>query len=167
MNYDTHREIWPLNRKYSYSQMFLWWNYQSLVCDTKWIMQQISRCIDTSINDCYILVKVKSSMARSLAVVNYHRMRGQLSTTYSNYWNSPMGNSWLQSTTTAMDNGVRDGWSNWLVAPPSSWAVPPEHLMHRINWCSSTTAGIRSCNLQHARQPPCLCSHSGYKNYTL
>ena len=61
----------------------------------------------------------------------------------------------------ATDNGVREvdtiAWSH----PPPSWAVPPERLVHSINLCSSATAGIRSCNLQHARQPPCLCGHSG------
>ena len=38
--------------------------------------------------------------------------------------------------------------------------------MHSINRCCSATAGIRSCNLEtfrHARQPPCVCGHSGYK----
>ena len=39
----------------------------------------------------------------------------------------------------------------------------PERIVHSINRCSSDTAGIRSCNLLHARQPPCLCGHSGYK----
>ena len=46
--------------------------------------------------------------------------------------------------------------------PTPSWAVPPERLVHSINRCSSATVGIRSCNLQHARQPPCLRGHSGY-----
>ena len=34
----------------------------------------------------------------------------------------------------ATDNGVRDGRSNWLVAPPPSWAVPPGlHVLHGVN----------------------------------
>ena len=43
-----------------------------------------------------------------------------------------MGSSQLQSTTPATDNGVRDGRSNWLVAPPTlQTAVPPElHVLH-------------------------------------
>ena len=40
--------------------------------------------------------------------------------------------------------------------PPPSQAVPPDRLVHGINRCSSAAAEIRSCNLQHARQPPCL-----------
>ena len=48
------------------------------------------------------------------------------------------------------------------IHPPPSWAVPPERLVNRINRCSSATGGIGSCNLQHARQPPCLCGHSVY-----
>ena len=44
--------------------------------------------------------------------------------------------------------------------PSQSWAVPSERLVHSINRCSSSTSGIRPCNLQHARQPPCLCGHS-------
>ena len=40
----------------------------------------------------------------------------------------------------AMDNGIRDGRSIWLVAPPPSWAVvPPQLCVHSINWCSSAT----------------------------
>ena len=35
--------------------------------------------------------------------------------------------------------------------------------MHNINLYSSASAGVRSCNLQHVRQPPCLCGHLGYK----
>ena len=42
---------------------------------------------------------------------------------------------------------------DWSHLPPL-WAVPSERLVHSINRCSSATAGIRSCNLQHARQPP-------------
>ena len=62
----------------------------------------------------------------------------------------------------ATDNGVRDCGSNWLVAPPSLMAVPPEPLVHSINCCSSATAVIRSCNLPHARHPPSLCGQSWY-----
>ena len=47
----------------------------------------------------------------------------------------------------ATNNGVRDGRSNWLVAPPPSWAVPPERNVLSIIRCSSATTGIRSCNL--------------------
>ena len=53
------------------------------------------------------------------------------------YWNSTMGNSYSYSRPQlAADNGVRDGRSNWQVAPPDSWAVPPERLVHNINQCS-------------------------------
>ena len=52
------------------------------------------------------------------------------------YWSSPMGNSWLQLTTTIMDKGAKDGRSNWLVGPPPSWAALPQHLVHSINQCS-------------------------------
>ena len=44
----------------------------------------------------------------------------------------------------ATDNGVRDGRSNWLVAPPPSWAVPPElHVLHGVN------AAYKSQDLLH------------------
>ena len=61
----------------------------------------------------------------------------------------------------ATDNGVRDGRSNWLVVPPPSWTAPPERLVHSINRCSLSSTGNRSCKLQHARQPPCLCGTQG------
>ena len=41
----------------------------------------------------------------------------------------------------AMDNGVRDGRSNRLVAPPPSWVVTPERLVHK---CS--VSGNGPCN---------------------
>ena len=44
----------------------------------------------------------------------------------------------------ATDNGVRDGRSNWLVAPPPLSAVPPELLVHSINQCN--LSGNRTCN---------------------
>ena len=44
----------------------------------------------------------------------------------------------------ATDNGVRDGRSNWLVAPPTLRAVPPEfHLLHGVN------AAYKSQDLLH------------------
>ena len=41
--------------------------------------------------------------------------------------------SWRQP---APDNDVKNGRSNWLVAPPPSWAAPPDCLVHSINRCS-------------------------------
>ena len=44
----------------------------------------------------------------------------------------------------ATDNGVRDGRSNWLVAPPPSWAAPPElYVLHGVN------AAYKSQDLLH------------------
>ena len=104
--------------------------------------------------------------------IYYHRMCGQLSTAWSNLLK-------LESTSTedllklellvgvdhnrlqtmAPETVVQIDWSR----SPHLWAVPPDRFVHSTNWCSSATAGIRSCNLQHARQPLCLCGHSGYK----
>ena len=36
---------------------------------------------------------------------------------------------------------------DWL-HPPPTWAVPPVHLVHSINRCSSATAGIERATLQ-------------------
>ena len=35
------------------------------------------------------------------------------------YWSSPMGNSSCSRPQLATDNGIRDGRSNWLMAPPT------------------------------------------------
>ena len=89
---------------------------------------------------------VKSSMARSLpvenllpqnvgSIINYLQQ-----CTEAAHWGTP---SCCQPQP-ATDNGVRDGRSNWLVAPPPSWAVPPELFMHSINQC--TISGNRTCN---------------------
>ena len=45
--------------------------------------------------------------------------------------------------------------------PPPSWAAPPELLVHSKNLCSFSSTENRPSNLQHARQSPCLCGHSG------
>ena len=50
---------------------------------------------------------------------------------------------------------------DWL-QPPPSWAVPPELLVHSINRCSSSTDGIRSCNLAKFSML-CIYGHKGYK----
>ena len=68
----------------------------------------------------------------------------------------------------ATDNGVRDGRSNWLIAPPTLHrAVPPElHVLHTAmraanhkTCCSESAANVR---LQNARPTHCRCGHSGY-----
>ena len=74
-------------------------------------------------------------------------MWGQLSSTWSNTEVAQWGAPSCSRPQPGTDNGVRDGRSNWLVTPPPSWAVLLEHLVHSINRCSSSTAGIRSCNL--------------------
>ena len=43
----------------------------------------------------------------------------------------------------ATDFGARDGRFNWLVAPPPSWAVPPERLVNCINQCSHRESTFR------------------------
>ena len=45
-----------------------------------------------------------------------------------------------------MDNDVRNGISNWLVASPPSWAVSLELLVHSINQCSPSHSWDRPCN---------------------
>ena len=94
----------------------------------------------------------------------------QLSTTCSNFtevvqWGAPS----CSQPQPAMDNGIRDGRSNWLVAPPTLHrAVPPElHVLHtamqpglRITRLA-TLSQPRTCNLRSARPMHCLCGHSG------
>ena len=88
-------------------------------------------------------------MARSLPLENlyYHRMRGQLSTTCSNYWSSPIWNSKLQSTTNSYGQCSQIlhvdpiDWSH----PPPSWAVQPElNVLHGVN-----AASYKSQDLLH------------------
>ena len=65
----------------------------------------------------------------------------------------------------ATDNGVRDGRSNWLVAPPTLMGSTPwaPHALYK------SVQSQRDSNVQpqHVRQPPCLCDHSGYKPHIL
>ena len=68
----------------------------------------------------------------------------------------------------ATDNGVRDGRSNWLVAPPTRHrAIPPElHVLHTAmraaNHKSCCTESAANVQLQNARPMHCRCGHSGY-----
>ena len=108
---------------------------------------------------------VKLSMAKSLPVENLLPQKwGQLSTTFSNALKQPTGELLVavnhnQLRTMAPETVDPIDWSH----PPPSWAVPPEGLVHSINQCTSAESNVQP---QHARQPPCLCGHSGYK-YTL
>ena len=92
--------------------------------------------------------KVKSSLARSFPVENLRRQNVGSSINYLQQstevaqWGTPS----CSRPQPATDNGVRDGRSNLLVAPPPSWVVSTERLVHSINRCSPATAGIRSCN---------------------
>ena len=87
---------------------------------------------------------------------------GQLSTTCSNVLKQPNGellvtvnHNQLRTMVSEMVDPI--DWSH----PPPSWAEPPECHLHSINQCKPQ----RDANMQpqHARQPPCLCAHSGYK----
>ena len=62
------------------------------------------------------------------------------------YWSSPKETnnwSWAQLAT---DNGVRDGRSNWLVAPPTLMGSTPWASRVYINGCNLSSTGNRSCN---------------------
>ena len=51
----------------------------------------------------------------------------------------------------ATDNGARDGRSNQLVAPPPSWAVPPElHILHCVNAAYKLQDLLYQPGLEHA-----------------
>ena len=51
----------------------------------------------------------------------------------------------------ATDNGVRDGRSNCLVAPPPSLAVPPElHVLHCVNAACRSQDLLHQPGLEHA-----------------
>ena len=77
--------------------------------------------------------------------IYYHRMWGQLSTTFSNLPKQPNG----ELLVAANRNQLRIMASetvdpiDWSHSPPS-WAVPPEHLVQSINQCS--LIGTRTCN---------------------
>ena len=86
---------------------------------------------------------LKSSMARSLRVENLlpQNVGSIINYLQSCYWSSQMGSSQLQSTTTSyMDNGVRDGRSCKLaVTPALHMAVSPE-----LNILNGAKAGHKS-----------------------
>ena len=89
------------------------------------------------------------------------------------HWSSPMGSSYScsQQPQPAMDNGVRDGRSNWLVAPSTLHrAVPPElHTLHTAMLAGlqittlTALSELWTCDLWNTRPTHCLCGHSGYK----
>ena len=107
-------------------------------------------------------------MARSLPVEApglhwakkyYHRIRGQLSTTCSKLLKQPMGNFQLQTPQTAGQWRQRQQIKLTGCTPYPHGQYPLSASC--IELISAASAGNRPCNLQHARQPPCLCGHSG------
>ena len=107
------------------------------------------------------IVKVKSSMARSLPVENLLPQNVGSIINYLQYteaaqWGTLVAVNHNQLRTMASETVDPIDWSH----PPPSWAVPPERLMHSINQCTQLDSNVQ---LQHVRQPPCLCGHSGCK----
>ena len=89
--------------------------------------------------------------------IYYHRMWGQLSTTCSNLLKQHNGEllDHSQLRTMASETAYQIDWSHSL----PSWAEPSERLVHSINQRSLSRKS--TFQPQHARQPPCLCCHSG------
>ena len=105
-------------------------------------------------------------------IIYYHRMWVQLSTTCSNFtevsqWGAPS----CSQPKSATDNGVRDGRSNWLVAPTTIHrAVHFElHVLHTAMRARQQITRLtalsqpRTCDLRSARPTHCLCGRSGYE----
>ena len=101
-------------------------------------------------------------MARSLPVENLLPQKVESIINYFQYaLKQPTGELLVvvnhkQLRTMASETVDPIDWSQ----PPPSWAVPPERLVHSINQCTSAESNVQP---QHARQPPCLCGHSGYQ----
>ena len=71
----------------------------------------------------------------AVSIINYLQQYTELA-----QWETPC----CRRPQPATDNDVRDGRSNWLVAPPPSWAVPPElHLLLGVD------AAYKSQDLLH------------------
>ena len=82
-----------------------------------------------------------------------------------------MGNSELQYTPTATDNGVRDGnrfdWSHPL---SYTWQYPLSYTYCTVQWGLqytrlAVTSEDRTRDLRNASPTHSLCSHSWYKNW--
>ena len=109
--------------------------------------------------------KVKSSMARSLPVENLLPQNVGSIINNLQYLKQPNGELLVtvnhnQLRTMASETVDPIDWSH----PPPSWAVPPERLVHSINQCTQLDSNMQ---LQHVRQPPCLCDHSEYEVHLL
>ena len=61
----------------------------------------------------------------------------------------------------ATDNGVRDGISNWLAAPPTLMGSTPWAPRAFYKSVQSQINRESILQLHHARQPPCLSGHLG------
>ena len=76
------------------------------------------------------------------------------------YWINPMGNSYLQSTTTSYGEGRQRRKSNWLADTPTLYRVVPTLDATCKVQIDAVSAGKRTSNLPHTRRPPSLWGHS-------
>ena len=107
----------------------------------------------------------KSNMAMGASQwrIYYHGMWGQLSTTCSNVLKQPNG----ELLVAVNHNQLRTMASE--TADPIDWSYPHPHGQYPMSASCIVYKSLQSqresnVQPQHARQPPCLCSHSGYKN---
>ena len=132
-------------------------------------------------NDCELLYVSDNSRHKGKVVYGQEPPSGDSTTTECGFnyqllavitevaqWGAPS----CSQPQPAMDNGIRDGRSNWLVAPSTLHrAVPPElHVLHTAmlaaNHKTCCTESATNVRLQNARPSHCWCGHSGYKIYT-
>ena len=130
--------------------------------------------------NCFHVKKVKSSMAMGLSkenlqpqnvgsVINYLEQFTEV-IYWSNFVVQKYGNPCCSRPQLATDNGVRDGKSNWLVAPSTLHrAVPPElHVFHRAmmatnhkTCCTQWAANVRpsECHVNALPMRPLRAAH--------
>ena len=117
----------------------------------------------SAMRQAYNNLEVKGKVFYVYWRIYYHRMRVQLSTTCSNVLKQPNGELLValnhnQLRTMASETVDPIDWSH----PPPSWAVPPEPRTPRAEYKSVQPQRDSNVQSQQARQPPCLCGHSGY-----